>query len=217
MLAKLVSAHIDPESICSATDAVADELVPAVLAHPGALKAFWMVHPTSGRVLAMTSWSDAASLLAGQAADGSERAQIAERIGLRVETVQTLEIVAAHEPPADDLDNLWVRATCFEGIAADRIDHLREVYDQTLSDQLRAGGFRGSYWLADREARHGLALSFWSESTDLSRGELNSRRRRHQVERTLGCTVNLIAEYRAIGYATNSTTDRRTRERSSAN
>lgn len=223
MLAKLVHARIDPALVPLAARAVAQELAPAFVAHPGARLGCWMANRANGHVLAMTVWADESSLHAEQATDGAERAQVAERIGLEVHAIEVLEVIAVHdlEPvdhtprdhaanddaadddAADDdvagLANRWARVTWVEGLSPSALDHVDELHAEITPSQTRSGGFCASYWLADHETGDGLALSTWASAQQLHDGEPDSRRRRRAVERALGCHVAMVGEYRALG------------------
>jgi hypothetical protein len=236
MLAKLIHARIRPERLELAARAVEDELAPAFAAHPGARLGCWMANRPNGHVLAMTLWADDASLHAEQATDGAERARVAERIGLELHAVETLEVIAAHdldEPgpetpargpgsgsgatPAASIDararsraeragsgtgglaTRWARVTWVEGVDPAALDHLPELHASITPDQEASDGFCASYWLADHRTGDGMALSTWASAAQLRHGEPDSRRRRRQVERTLGCHVAMVGEYEALG------------------
>jgi hypothetical protein len=212
MLAKLVHARIDPALVPVAARAVEQELAPAFVAHPGARLGCWMANRTNGHVLAMTVWSDESSLHAEQAADGAERAQVAERIGLELHAIEVLEVIAVHDlehvdhtahDDADDevagLANRWARVTWVEGLSPSALDRVDELHAEITPSQTRSDGFCASYWLADRWTGDGLALSTWASATQLRDGEPDSRRRRRIVERTLGCHVAMVGEYEALG------------------
>jgi heme-degrading monooxygenase HmoA len=200
-IAKVVQGHVAPSVLDAAADGVRTALIPRFMAHPGARHASWMARRTDGRVLILMVWSDQAAVRASRAADGEERARMAERIGLRIDTVLTMELVAATEVDASEHPTRrWARATWVEGAEPD-LD-LAMLHRETVSDQSRSSGFAGSYWLADREAGNGLALSFWERPSDLHDGERASRRRRRKLERTLGCHIARVTEYEALGAAT---------------
>lgn len=200
MLAKLVHGHIDPNRLGAANAAVESDLAPAFAAHPGARQGYWMANPASGHVLVVTGWSDRDAMEAEQAADGRERARAAERLGLRIHAVETMDVVAAHEvDPSPDTVVHWVRATWVEGVDATASRLLGELHEQSVRDKAAGEGFCASYWLADRERGDGLALSMWSTPEHLQGSEHGSRRRRRRVERALGCHLAMIGTYRAIG------------------
>ncbi len=200
MIAKLVHAGIDPRRIDDAAGAVVDELVPAFLSHPGACSGYWMVERASGHVLVMTGWSDETALHSEQAADGMERATIAEHVGLHIHAVQNLEIVAMHEIGSTaGAETHWVRVTWVEGVPEQMVDDLAELHDEKVSHQLRSGGLRASYWLADRGTGDGVAFSMWETAEDLAASEQDSHRRRRRFRRDLGCRIAMVATYEAIG------------------
>jgi hypothetical protein len=70
-----------------------------------------------------------------------------------------------------------------------------------VPDQARSRGFCASYWLADPATGSGLGLSMWEGPAELSDSALNSRHRRRRFEDLLGCKVNAVAEYQALGVA----------------
>ena len=222
MLAKLVHARIRPERLELAARAVEDELAPAFAAHPGARLGCWMGNRTNGHVLTMTLWADESCLHAEQAADGAERTRVAERIGLELHAVETLEVVALHDAEEHDaavpdlashanpgpdgaaagtgrLATRWARVTWVEGVEPWALDHLPELHASITPDQEASDGFCASYWMADHRTGDGMALSTCASAASLRDGEPDSRRRRREVERALGCHVAMVGEYEALG------------------
>ncbi|MFN7149534.1 MAG: hypothetical protein ACK4V6_08630 [Microthrixaceae bacterium] len=222
MLAKLVHARIRPERLDLAARAVEDELAPAFAARRGARLGCWMGNRANGHVLAMTLWADESCAHAEQATDGAERARVAERIGLELHAVETLDVVAVHdldelEPAVPDrepsgnagagrassgaggLATRWARVTWVEGVELSALDHLPELHASIAPDQASSDGFCASYWFADHHTGDGMALSTWASAAQLRDGEPDSRRRRRAVERALGCHVAMVGEYEALG------------------
>jgi quinol monooxygenase YgiN len=203
MLAKLAIGDIDPHRLTDATRAVHEELIPAFLEHPGALEGYWMANALDGHVLVMTTWTDLESLDAARAADGATRARTAERLGLRVHAIQTMDVLGFRgndhvERPL----GRCTRATWVEGVSADLRPSIRAIYQEILPSQVRSPGFCASYWLADPATGNGLALSMWEHADQLRAGEVDSRRRRRHFERTVGCHIDLVTEYEALAVVT---------------
>lgn len=204
MLAKLVDAVIDPRRMGLAVTAVEEELIPAFLAHDGALQGYWMADERSGHVLVVTTWSDLASLRGAAAADGAARATVGDRIGLSLRSVHTLPVLASSQEtgrPSGRTDPGWIRVTWVEGVARTVRDQLPRLHEATAADQSGSAGFRGSYWLGDEDSAEGCAISLWDDETDLSAGAGASRRRRRRLARAMGFRVRSVRDYRAVGVA----------------
>lgn len=200
MFAKVVQAHIDPARVADAARAVEDELIPLFLEHPGALHGYWMANRASGEVLAMTCWADLESLDASRASDGEERALVAERIGLRIQVIHTLAVLGVHEHDVVHTPVLrWARVTWVEGLAPDLEVPLRAMHREVVDAEARSAGFCGSYWLADRATGNGLEVSLWGDLSELRDNEHDSRRRRRWFEKTVGCRIDLVGDYEALG------------------
>ncbi|MDQ2678167.1 MAG: hypothetical protein M3Y51_05440 [Actinomycetota bacterium] len=173
MLAKVVHGTIDPDRVDDAARAVRDELVPSFSAQRGALRGYWTADRLSGQVLIVTIWTDGDALDAARSVDGADRARVADRIGLRIHSVQSM-VVLGHGGTSDEPDELdvgpvwrWARATWISGTP----EHAASVpgsHRATLPDQARDAGFRGSFWLADESISSGVALSFWDGPTHWS-------------------------------------------------
>jgi hypothetical protein len=209
MLAKLVLADIDPRRVDDAARAVEQELIPFFVAHPGARRGYWMANRTTGHMLVMTGWSDADSLEAASAADGTQRTRVAERLGIRIRAIQTLDVLAFQD--TDDADKpviRWARATWVEGVSPDLDASVQAMHRELLPAQTRARGFCASYWLADRRTGNGLALSLWNGPTELRDDETDSKRRRRRFEQAVGRKIYRVREYEALG-VTAPSTDRR--------
>jgi hypothetical protein len=199
-VAKIVQGWIDPQQVDGASAAVEHDLIPRFVSQPGAQSAYWMADRDKGRVLIVLMWADDEAVRLSRAQDGATRAQMAERVGLRVEAVQTMEVVGAHEMAATtSAVSRWARATWVEGVKPGLDVDLSALHRDAVPDQMQSAGFCGSYWLANRGSGNGLALSFWEQPGHLESSGRGSRRRRRTVEQALGCRINLIEEYEALG------------------
>jgi hypothetical protein len=224
MRATLVHASIDPERIPETARAVETELVPGFLAHPGSRHAYWMAHRRSGRLLVLTVWDSLAHLDAATAEEAERRAVVGDRCGVRIMGVHTMEVVGAHEEPIDRAPEVrWVRATWVRGLGRHQQGELPALYREAVPDQLRTRGFCASYWLADTTVGAALGLSFWEGPTEIRDSTRSGARRRRRLEAVLGCTVEGVCEYEAIGVAsvvagdpTSTVTDHRRRTSATA-
>ena len=79
------------------------------------------------------------------------------------------------------------------------VDYLAGLHDDKVSHQLRSGGLRASYWLADRATGDGVAFSMWDSAEDLAASEADSHRRRRRFRRDVGCRIAMVATYEAVG------------------
>jgi hypothetical protein len=204
MLAKLVEGVIEPGSSVALAHAVDDELIPSFLEHDGASSGYWMSDRSSGRVVAITLWNDLDSLRAAASSDGAERSVIADRIALRVLSVQAMPVLAAQLLPSHaggDSPRRSARVTWVEGAAASARPHLAQLYEEIVADQISSTGFAGSFWFGEERSGEGCAVSMWERPADLSGGTPASRRRQRRVARALGCRVSKVHEYEVIGVA----------------
>ena len=202
MRAMVVHATTDPARLSALPEVVRSELGPQFLSHPGARHGYWMADRATGHLLAITVWDGDELMQAAAAIDGAQRAQIAERNGLRILSVHELDVIGAHETAMSADPHLrWVRATWVDGLVPGLHGILPQLYREAVPDQARSRGFCASYWLADLATGSGLGLSMWEGPAELSDSALNSRRRRRRFEDLLGCKVNAVAEYQALGVA----------------
>jgi hypothetical protein len=202
MRATLVHASIDPQRIPETARAVESELVPGFLSHAGARHSYWMAHRRSGRLLVLTVWDSQDHLDAATGAEAERRAVVGERCGVRIMGVHTMEVVGAHEESIDRAPKVrWVRATWVRDLGRHQQGELPALYREAVPDQLRTRGFCASYWLADPTVGAALGLSFWEGPVERRDSTRSSIRRRRRFEAVLGCTVEGIGEYEAIGVA----------------
>lgn len=204
MLAKLVDGAIDPARMDVAVDAVAEELIPAFLDLDGAVLGYWAADTVTGRVLTMTMWRDVPALRGAAASDGAARATVGERIGLRLNSIQTLPVLACS--PTTDLtgdpkEPGCIRVTWVDGVTPALRELVPEHYGSALADQSVTPGFRGSCWLGDEQSVEGCGVSLWEGHGDLAAGAHASRRRRRRLSRTMGIRVTSVHEYRILGIA----------------
>jgi hypothetical protein len=208
MFAKVVQAQIDPARVADAARAVEEELIPLFREHPGALHGYWMANRASGQVMAMTCWTDLDSLDASRASDGEERARVAERIGLRIQAIHTLAVLGVHEHDIGHMPVLRsARVTWVEGLAPDLEVSLRAMHRDVVDVEAQSPGFCGSYWLADRATGNGLEVSLWGDLAELRDNDHDGGRRRRWFEKTVGCRIDLVGEYEAIGVVAPATID----------
>lgn len=200
MKATLVHAAIDPDRIAETARAVEDELAPGFLRHTGSRHAYWMAHRASGQLLVLTVWDNRADLEASSVAEAARRDRVAARAGVRILGVRTMDVIGALEDCIDQAPRVrWVRTTWVGGLGPVQRDELPALFREAVPDQLRTGGFCASYWLADPAAGAAVGLSFWEGPTEIRESERTSRPRRRRFEEVLGCTVDGVTEYEAIG------------------
>ena len=202
MRAMVVHATTDPARMHALPEVVRSELGPQLLSHPGARHGYWMADRATGHLLAVTVWDTDEMMRSAAALDAAERAMIAERNGLRILSVQELDVLGAHETAMSAEPHLrWVRVTWVDGLVPRVHGRLPGLYQEAVPDQARSRGFCASYWLADLASGSAMGLSMWEGPAELSDSALNSRRRRRRFEELLGCRVNAVAEYQALGVA----------------
>lgn len=151
--AKLVQGAIDMNALENAARAVVRELMPRFVAHRGARQGFWMANRSTGSILILTTWSDQAALEAAAAADGADRTRVAERVGLRIQTVETVQVMPAHHrDPIGARVFRWIRATWVEGLSPTRASALPARYPAVASEQARRRGGPSLRWAAVTES-----------------------------------------------------------------
>lgn len=198
MLAKVVHGTMDTARVDDAARAVREEFVPNFSAQPGALRGYWMADRLSGQILIVTTWSDADALDAARSSDGAQRARIADGIGLRVHSIQSMVVVAQRDEVEVRPEWRWARATWITGDPVGAAV-LPASHRLIVPDQARSAGFKGSYWLADESISCGVALSFWDGPDALTGSEAASRRRRRRLQRQFGFSIDRIHHYDGIG------------------
>jgi heme-degrading monooxygenase HmoA len=201
-VAKLIRGTIDPDAVDTAAAAVMQELAPRFLELPGARQGYWMADRASGNVLIVTTWSDEAAMQMASAADGRQRARIAERVGLHTRAVHSLEAIASHhDDPIGIPVFRWARATWVEGLSPQLAAQVPARRPAVVADQARSPGYRGSHWLARTATGDGLALSFWDTEQDVRASAGGSRRRRRGLEREFRFRVDRVEHFEGIGVA----------------
>jgi hypothetical protein len=205
MKAQVVHAHIDPARLDEAAASVRLELAPQFLAQPGARHGYWMADPSTGRLLELKVWDDASHLEAAAESDRAQRAAMAERLGFDLCSVKVLDVVGAREEEmSDEPDVRFARVTSVEGVIRDPHGRVPGLYREVVPDQARSRGFCASYWLADPSTGGGMAISLWEGAARASASRASSERRRIRFEQLLGCKVDSINEYEALGVASRS-------------
>jgi len=200
MKANLIVAEIDPSRIDVACRAVAHELIPHFKEQPGAGSGYWMVNRSTGEVLVMTTWGDEEALGAVRAADRSHRANVAERTGLWIRVIHTMDVLSLEDvgltlTPAAR----WVRAMWVE--RSDRRDALSEKHAEAVADQQRSPGFCGSCRLSDAATGAEFALSFWDGPAELHETRADNPHHQRGLQHELDFTVSGVGEFESIAVA----------------
>lgn len=202
MHAKIVQATIEPTRVGEAARAVHEELVPRFRSLRGARHGWWMAEPRTGRILAVTLWSDLGALRAARTVDGIGLAQTAERINLGIRVVRTMEVVADHRRsgPLDDQPVVrWVRATWVDALTPGVLAALPGLHAEVAAGRRAEPGYCRSLWLADRATGTGLSLSCWDGPAELSGSRRAAARRGREVEARVGCRATAVEQYSALG------------------
>jgi hypothetical protein len=202
MLAEVVRASINPWCVEDAGRAVEEDAVPDFLAARGAVQGHWMANRSTGDVLVVTTWTDEESLRDGFRADRFGRSGVAERIGLRIRSTCTMDVIGSHECAVSDRPVIrWARATWAQGVFPGGDGRLEALYREVVPDQARSRGFGGSAWMADLRSGAALAVSLWDGPADLAGGRSASARRGSHLEALLRCRIESIEELEALGVA----------------
>jgi heme-degrading monooxygenase HmoA len=198
-VAKVVQGTIEPSAVEVAAAAVTWHLALAFSATPGARQGYWMADRSTGKVLITTIWSDRQTMQVASTLDGARRARIAEAVGLRIGSIDSLDVISSrHGGPTATPERRWARATWVEGLSPRMTMELPARHPAVAEEQAGSKGFRGSHWLARASTGDGLALSFWESEDDLHTAEGESRKRRRRLERDFGFRVGRVDRFEAI-------------------
>ncbi len=200
MKANLVVAELEPSRIDVACRAVSHELIPLFQAQPGARTAYWLADRNTGEVLVMTTWDDEDALAAERATDRSHRASVAERTGLMIRAVTSMDVLESDDAGLTlTAVARWARVTWIGVAARDRRPGPVTQRPDAGADERGDPGPCGGYLLNNAATGDVLAVSLWDRppaEPDSSR-EGSAPEQRRLLD--LGVVVRRLAELQGLG------------------
>jgi heme-degrading monooxygenase HmoA len=72
------------------------------------------------------------------------------------------------------------------------------IEDYAIPSLAKVPGFRGAYFLADREQQTGISITFWEDEAAARDSVLASAERRHQAAAMTGAVFEAVDTYEVI-------------------
>ena len=96
---------------------------------------------------------------------------------------------------------MFARVTTIQG-PPERIDEAaRGLEERAVPFVRQLSGFKGAYWLADRQTGKVLSVAIWESEEVMRANETVVEQRRRETTQALGATIEDTAEYEVIAHA----------------
>ena len=93
---------------------------------------------------------------------------------------------------------MFARVTTAQG-PPDRLDEAaRLIQEQVVPAARQQRGFKGAYWLADRQTGKVLAVALWESEEAMHASEAAMEQSRSQSTQALGATIQSVERYEVI-------------------
>ncbi len=200
MKANLVVAELEPSRIDVACRAVSHELIPLFQAQPGARSAYWLVDRNTGEMLVVTTWDDEDALSAERAADRSHRASVAERTGLMIRAVTSMDVLESDDAGLTlTAVARWARVTWIGAAARDRQAGPVTERPHAIADERRHPGRCGAHLLNNAATGDRLAVSLWDRPPAEPDGSRDGSAPEQRPFLDLGVAARRLAELQGLG------------------
>ena len=96
---------------------------------------------------------------------------------------------------------MFARVTTVQG-PVDRLDEgARMIQERVIPAARQQRGFRGGYWLADRQTGKVIAVVLWEDEEAVRASEAAMEQSRSQVTQAVGATTQSVEVYEVIAQA----------------
>ncbi len=96
---------------------------------------------------------------------------------------------------------MFARVTTVQG-PVDRLDEAtRMIQEQVIPAARQMSGFRGGYWLGDRQTGKAIAVILWEDEEAVRASEEAMAQSRSQGAQAIGATIQSVEEYEVIAQA----------------
>ena len=96
---------------------------------------------------------------------------------------------------------MFARVTSMQG-PPDRIDEAaRQIQEQAVPVVRQLSGFKGAYWLANRQTGTVLGVALWETEEAMRASETEIEPRRKATVQAVGATIQSTDEYEVIAQA----------------
>jgi heme-degrading monooxygenase HmoA len=180
MFARVTTAQTPPEQVEAALRYLRDKALPRLKAQPGFRGLYFLIDRGSGKGLSLALWETEGSLRASEAAYvGQAGAELSQQLGLSIPSVATYEVVVKTPAGSGAPDSLgrFARVITSQLSPEQMEPGLHAIREQGLPTAVyETPGFRGAYFLADRQASRIMNVSLWeSEGALRASGEAAAR------------------------------------------
>ena len=95
---------------------------------------------------------------------------------------------------------MFARVTTIQGTPDQAEEAIRMIQEQVIPAARQLPGFKGGYWLADRNTGKGIGITLWESEDAMRASGERAAQLRNQSAQALGGTA-IVEEYEVIGQA----------------
>jgi hypothetical protein len=196
MHARVTKFGSSPDKVEEGLKRVREVVIPAVKKLQGFKGGYWLVDRGTGKGFGLTLFENESALKATEEAAAQIRSQAST--ATKISGVERYEVVA--EVPASATVAAG-RLTRFEGSAEEAkklIDHTNE---KVIPRAKEIAGFKGGYWLMDRQTGKGFAITLFESDAALRASEDSAAQIRSQATQEAGAKMTGVERYEVFAQA----------------
>ena len=96
---------------------------------------------------------------------------------------------------------MFARVTVTKGSPARGDEAIRYIQEQIIPNVKKAAGFKGGYWLADRKAGKGIAITLWESEAAERASQAMAVQTRDRARSALGAEILSVEAYEVVAQA----------------
>ena len=93
---------------------------------------------------------------------------------------------------------MFARVTTIQGPPERVDDAARQIQEQVVPAMRQMSGYKGGYWMADRQSGKFIAVTLWESEEALRASAAAAEQSRTQSTQALGATIQSVEEYEVI-------------------
>ncbi len=196
MHARVTTSETSPDKVEDAIKRIKETVIPAVKRLQGFKAGYWLADRATGKAFGLTLFESETALRATEDAAAQIRS-LASAV-TKITGVERYEVVV--QIPAQQ-GIAAGRLTRFEG-SPDQAEKLIKYTNETIVPAAKKlQGFKGGYWLLDRQSGKGFALTFFESESALRASEDSAAKLRTGATQQAGAKMTGVERYEVIAQA----------------
>lgn len=190
MHARVTKSEVTRDKIEDGIKRIKENVVPQVKKLEGFKGGYWLLDRTTGKGLGLTLFENEAALRATEDAAAKIRGEAPT--GVKITGVERYEVVAQASPQPGITA---ARLTSVEAPSNKAEKLIAYTNDTVVPAAKKLPGFRGGYWVVDRQSGKGFGLTFFESQSALQASEDAAARLRSEVTQQADVKITGVERY----------------------